>query len=234
LTEEWSNSYMGGYYFVSFTRMIKVKLASIMLLCSVFTLAQKIDGNTISNIYSVPNVKAEELFSKLHFAVALIYQDANQVIKYSDSKKRMLLKATALVPVLDAYKLMNPNDTSLSDYIDYRHNYTLIIDVKDGKYRTELRYQDGSYTDAQLIEYKLPFPAKMDFTPTDLEAVLKKAEKDMSQEYYMMTSRKKKEIYIQSQPRVIKEYQQTLIDYATLFFQSLYKEVLKEVAPEDW
>jgi len=56
----------------------------------------------------------------------------------------------------------------------------------------------------------------------------------MSQEYYMMTSRKKKEIYIQSQPRVIKEYQQTLIDYATLFFQSLYKEVLKEVAPEDW
>jgi len=49
-----------------------------------------------------------------------------------------------------------------------------------------------------------------------------------------MTSRKKKEVYIQSQPRVIKEYQQTLIDYAILFFQSLYKEVLKGVAPEDW
>jgi hypothetical protein len=77
--------------------------------------------------------------------------------------KRIVVKALALVPVLDAYKLMNPNVAELSDYIDYSHNYTLIIKVKDGKYWLKMSYQDGKYSDAQLTEYKLPFAAKMDF-----------------------------------------------------------------------
>jgi len=206
----------------------------MLLLSCGFLQAQKIEGNTISQIYEVRGLQSKALFSKIHFAVSLIYQDVHQVIKYSDSNKRMVLKAVALIPVLDAYKLMNPNNTSLSDYIDYTHDYTSIIEVKDEKYRIELRYQEGSYTDAQLTKYKLPFPAKMDFNSTDLEAVIRKATEEMSQEYYVMTSRKKKELFIQSQPRVVKEYQQTLVDYALLFFQTLYKEVLEDVTPEDW
>jgi len=206
----------------------------MLLLSCGFLQAQKIEGNTISQIYEVRGLQSKALFSKIHFAVSLIYQDVHQVIKYSDSNKRMVLKAVALIPVLDAYKLMNPNNTSLSDYIDYTHDYTSIIEVKDEKYRIELRYQEGSYTDAQLTKYKLPFPAKMDFNSTDLEAVIRKATEEMSQEFYVMTSRKKKELFIQSQPRVFKEYQQTLVDYALLFFQTLYKEVLEDVTPEDW
>ena len=206
----------------------------MLLLSCGFLQAQKIEGNTISQIYEVRGLQSKALFSKIHFAVSLIYQDVHQVIKYSDSNKRMVLKAVALIPVLDAYKLMNPNNTSLSDYIDYTHDYTSIIEVKDEKYRIELRYQEGSYTDAQLTKYKLPFPAKMDFNSTDLEAVIRKANEEMSQEFYVMTSRKKKELFIQSQPRVVKEYQQTLVDYALLFFQTLYKEVLEDVTPEDW
>jgi len=206
----------------------------MLLLSCGFLQAQKIEGNTISQIYEVRGLQSKALFSKIHFAVSLIYQDVHQVIKYSDSNKRMVLKAVALIPVLDAYKLMNPNNTSLSDYIDYNHDYTSIIEVKDEKYRIELRYQEGSYTDAQLTKYKLPFPAKMDFNSTDLEAVIRKATEEMSQEYYVMTSRKKKELFIQSQPRVVKEYQQTLVDYALLLFQTLYKEVLEDVTPEDW
>ena len=61
---------------------------------------------------------------------------------------RIIVKAMSLFPVLDAYKLMNPSNTELTDYIDYNHNYTAIIEVKDEKYRIKLTYQNGKYSDS--------------------------------------------------------------------------------------
>ena len=197
--------------------------------------SQTIVENKIYKIYKVPNLSAEDLFTEIHFALSLLYQDSNDVIKYlNESTKKIVVKAKALVPVLDAYKLMNPNESVLSDYLDYSHNYTLIIEVKDEKYRIELTYQNGKYTDSNLTEYKLPFSARMDFTSEDVEQILQKARIEMSQDIYLMTSRRKKEIYIQSQPKVIKEYQQTLIDYATIFFQSLFKQIYDDINEKEW
>ena len=197
--------------------------------------SQTIEENKIYQIYNVPNLSSEDLFIKIHFALSLLYQDSEDVIKYlNKNTKKIVIKAQALVPVLDAYKLMNPNETVLSDYVDYSHNYTLIIEVKDERYRIELTYQNGKYTDSSLTEYKLPFSARMDFAAEDIQEILQKARIEMSQDVYLMTSRRKKEIYIQSQPRVLKEYQQTLIDYATIYFQSIYKEVLKDNDQDNW
>ena len=197
--------------------------------------SQTIMENKIYQIYNVPNLSSEDLFTEIHFALSLLYQDSEDVIKYiNENTKKIVVKAQALVPVLDAYKLMNPNETVLSDYIDYSHNYTLIIEVKDEKYRVELIYQNGKYTDSSLTEYKLPFSARMDFTAEDIQEILQKARIEMSQDIYLMTSRRKKEIYIQSQPKVVKEYQQTLIDYATIFFQSLYKQIYDDINQKEW
>ena len=197
--------------------------------------SQTIEENKIYQIYNVPNLSSEDLFTKIHFALSLLYQDSEDVIKYlNKNTKKIVIKAQALVPVLDAYKLMNPNETVLSDYVDYSHNYTLIIEVKDQRYRVELTYQNGKYTDSSLTEYKLPFSARMDFAAEDIQEILQKARIEMSQDVYLMTSRRKKEIYIQSQPKVVKEYQQTLIDYATIFFQSLYKQIYDDVNQKEW
>ena len=197
--------------------------------------SQTIEGNKISQVYEVRGIDAKQIFSKLNYAIALIYQDATDVIKYKDDQsKSLIIKALALVPVLDAYKLMNPNNSELTDYIDYSHNYTVIIKAKDEKYRIQMIYQDGKYSDSQSTEYKLPFSAKMDFKMNEMEEIMEKAREEMDQEYYDMTSRKKKEIYILSQPKVVREYQQTLKDYSTLFFQSIYKNVLDEIKDEDW
>ena len=197
--------------------------------------SQTIEENKIYQIYNVPNLSSEDLFTKIHFALSLLYQDSEDVIKYlNKNTKKIVIKAQALVPVLDAYKLMNPNETVLSDYVDYSHNYTLIIEVKDQRYRVELTYQNGKYTDSSLTEYKLPFSARMDFTAEDIQEILQKARIEMSQDIYLMTSRRKKEIYIQSQPKVVKEYQQTLIDYATIFFQSLYKQIYDDINQKEW
>ena len=197
--------------------------------------SQTIEENKIYQIYQVPNLSAEDLFTEIHFALSLLYQDSDDVIKYiNENTNKIVVKAQALVPVLDAYKLMNPNETVLTDYVDYSHNYTVIIQVKDERYRIELIYQNGKYTDPNLTEYKLPFSARMDFEAKDLEEILQKARIEMSQDIYLMTSRKKKEIYIQSQPKVVKEYQQTLIDYATIFFQSLYKQLYDDINQKEW
>ena len=215
--------------------MRKLVIVIFFLLFRYPLYSQTIVENKIYNIYKVPNISAEDLFTEIHFALSLLYQDSNDVIKYlNESTKKIVVKAKALVPVLDAYKLMNPNESILSDYLDYSHNYTLVIEVKDEKYRIELTYQNGKYTDSNLTEYKLPFSARMDFTSEDVEQILQKARIEMSQDIYLMTSRRKKEIYIQSQPKVVKEYQQTLIDYATIFFQSLFKQIYEYINEKEW
>ena len=215
--------------------MRKLVIVIFFLLIRYSLYSQTIMENKIYQIYNVPNLSSEDIFTEIHFALSLLYQDSEDVIKYiNGNTKKIVVKAQALVPVLDAYKLMNPNETVLSDYIDYSHNYTLIIEVKDEKYRVELIYQNGKYTDSSLTEYKLPFSARMDFTAEDIQEILQKARIEMSQDIYLMTSRRKKEIYIQSQPKVVKEYQQTLIDYATIFFQSLYKQIYDDVNQKEW
>lgn len=215
--------------------MRKLVIVIFFLLIRYSLYSQTIMENKIYQIYNVPNLSSEDLFTEIHFALSLLYQDSEDVIKYiNKNTKKIVVKAQALVPVLDAYKLMNPNETVLSDYIDYSHNYTLIIEVKDEKYRVELIYQNGKYTDSSLTEYKLPFSARMDFTAEDIQEILQKARIEMSQDIYLMTSRRKKEIYIQSQPKVVKEYQQTLIDYATIFFQSLYKQIYDDINQKEW
>ena len=215
--------------------MRKLVIVIFFLLIRYPLYSQTIMENKIYKIYNVPNLSSEDIFTEIHFALSLLYQDSEDVIKYiNGNTKKIVVKAQALVPVLDAYKLMNPNETVLSDYIDYSHNYTLIIEVKDEKYRVELIYQNGKYTDSSLTEYKLPFSARMDFTAEDIQEILQKARIEMSQDIYLMTSRRKKEIYIQSQPKVVKEYQQTLIDYATIFFQSLYKQIYDDINQKEW
>jgi hypothetical protein len=215
--------------------MKKIKFYLLLALISTSLFSQKIEGNKISEVYEVRGADAKQVFSKLNYAIALIYQDADDVIKFKDDEsKRMVIKALALVPVLDAYKLMNPNNSDLTDYIDYSHNYTLIIEARDEKYRIQMIYEDGKYSDSQFTEYKLPFSAKMDFKNDELEKIMDKARIEMDQEFYDMTSKKKKEIYILSQPKVVRKYQQTLKDYSTLFFQSIYKKVLDDIKNEDW
>lgn len=215
--------------------MKKIQFYILFSLICTSLFSQKIEGNKISQVYEVRGMDSKQIFLKLNYAIALIYQDAADVIKFKDDKSnRLIIKALALVPVLDAYKLMNPNNSELTDYIDYSHNYTVIIEARDEKYRIQMIYDNGKYSDSQLTEYKLPFSAKMDYDNSELEVIMDKARKEMDQDYYDMTSRKKKEIYILSQPKVIRKYQQTLRDYSTLFFQSIYKRVIDDLKQDDW
>ena len=207
----------------------------LLFLVSVNSFSQEIDGNKASQIYEVRGLAAAQVFSKINFAIALIYQNANDVIVFNDpDSKRIVIKAMAMVPVINSYKLINPKDPSLLDYVDYNHDYTIILEARDDKFRIEMQYQDGKYYDSDGTDFKLPFPAKMDFLASDLERFKQKAIEEMNQDYFESTSKKKKELYIQSQPRVINNYQKTLNEYATILFQSIYKKILDDLNEDEW
>ena len=207
----------------------------LLFLVSVKSFSQEIDGNKVSQIYEVRGLTATQVFSKINFAIALIYQNANDVIVFNDpDSKRIVIKAMAMVPVINSYKLINPKDPSLLDYVDYNHDYTIILEARDDKFRIEMQYQDGKYYDSDGTDFKLPFPAKMDFLASDLERFKQKAIEEMNQDYFESTSKKKKELYIQSQPRVINNYQKTLKEYATILFQSIYKKILDDLNKDEW
>ena len=207
----------------------------LLFLVSVNSFSQEIDGNKASQIYEVRGLAAAQVFSKINFAIALIYQNANDVIVFNDpDSKRIVIKAMAMVPVINSYKLINPKDPNLLDYVDYNHDYTIILEARDDKFRIEMQYQDGKYYDSDGTDFKLPFPAKMDFLAADLERFKQKAIEEMNQDYFESTSKKKKELYIQSQPRVINNYQKTLKEYATILFQSIYKKILEDLNEEEW
>ena len=214
--------------------MNKILIGLLFLTTTVFY-GQEIERNKISQVFTFPGVDAATLFSKLNFAVALTFQNGQEVIKYKDEKaKRLIVKAYALIPVLDAYKLMNPKNTELSDYINYTHDYTVIIEAKEGRYRLQMIYEDGRYSEDQFTEYKLPFPALMDFTSDDINELLEKATEEMKQDYYSLTSRKKKELYIQSQARVARQYQQNLREFSGILFQTLYNKIKEDINQKDW
>ena len=44
--------------------------------------SQTIMENKIYKIYKVPNLSSEDLFTEIHFALSLLYQDSDDVIKY--------------------------------------------------------------------------------------------------------------------------------------------------------
>ena len=207
----------------------------LLFLVSVKSFSQEIDGNKALQIYEVRGLSAAQVFSKINFALALIYQNANDAIVFNDlDSKRIVIKAMAIVPVINSYKLINPKDPSLLDYVDYNHDYTIILEARDDKFRIEMQYQDGKYYDSDGTDFKLPFPAKMDFLAADLERFKQKAIEEMNQDYFESTSKKKKELYIQSQPRVINNYQKTLKEYATILFQSIYKKILDDLNEDEW
>ena len=207
----------------------------LLFLVSVNSFSQEIDGNKALQIYEVRGLSAAQVFSKINFALALIYQNANDAIVFNDlDSKRIVIKAMAIVPVINSYKLINPKDPSLLDYVDYNHDYTIILEARDDKFRIEMQYQDGKYYDSDGTDFKLLFPAKMDFLAADLERFKQKAIEEMNQDYFESISKKKKKLYIQSQPRVINNYQKTLKEYATILFQSIYKKILDDLNEDEW
>ena len=67
--------------------MRKLIIVIFFLLIRYSLYSQTIMENKIYQIYNVPNLSSEDIFTEIHFALSLLYQDSEDVIKYIRWKK---------------------------------------------------------------------------------------------------------------------------------------------------
>ena len=70
------------------------KLLLLLILIPFNSFSQEINGSSISIVYNLEGADGKELFSRLNYAVANIFNSANDVIQMSDeNSNKMVVKA---------------------------------------------------------------------------------------------------------------------------------------------
>ena len=219
------------------------KLLVLLILIPFHSFSQEINGSSISIVYNVEGVDAKELFSRLNYAVANIFNSANDVIQMSDeNSNKMVVKALTEIAVKNNNKIIYPKNKYIPEVIVYNHNYTLNIAARDGRYRLELRYLTGKrYVDPApslgiMGGYvDLDFPPLMDYSQEDINETKNYFVKKFMDKNYNLISRKKKQILIDNVPAVLDNYQNILKGQAISIFERIHKEVQEaSVNNDDW
>ena len=65
--------------------MKKLILLFLLLIVPLLNYGQKYGRTTVSNVYEVENVNASDLFSRINFVIANMYNSANDVIQLNDA-----------------------------------------------------------------------------------------------------------------------------------------------------
>jgi len=73
---------------------LKSTITSVLLVFSLSLFGQKYGRTSVSNVYEVENVNADDLFKRINFVIAYMYNSANDVIQLNDSEsKKLVIKA---------------------------------------------------------------------------------------------------------------------------------------------
>jgi hypothetical protein len=210
------------------------KLLLILLIAPIIGYGQneaKINNNTITLVVVKDGVNSSDLHSRLNYAVANIFNSANDVVQLNDLEgKRIVVKGLAKIDVPNATKAMYKKNKAVPNYIEYDHDIALNIASKDGKYRLQLTYSDGkiwipasAYTVAGWKN--LEYPAKMDYTKDDIDFWISYWKKDMENSNWSLVGKKRRQQYLDFVPEQIQGYQNSLIAYSNNLFNAIVKSV---------
>ena len=219
------------------------KLLTLLLLFPLLGFSQfDINGSRISTVVTEEGVSAQDLHSRLNFAIANIFNSANDVIQLNDTEaNRLVVKGLAKINVPNGSKIMFPKNKMVPSAYEYDHDITLNIASREGRYRIELTYSDGKiwipqsqYVTAQWKE--LEYPAKMDFNQTDIDYWVSYWETQIEEDInWKLIGKKKKALYLSNIPSQIKGYQNSLIEYSKTLFESIQESVSSgETVSDDW
>ena len=67
------------------------KLILLLLIVPLLNYGQKYGRTTVSNVYEVENVNADDLFKRINFVIANMYNSANDVIQLNDAESKKLV-----------------------------------------------------------------------------------------------------------------------------------------------
>lgn len=218
-------------------------LLSLLLLFPLLGFSQfDINGSRISTVVIEEGVSAQDLHSRLNFAIANIFNSANDVIQLNDTEaNRLVVKGLAKINVPNGSKVMFPKSKWVPSTFEYDHDITLNIASREGRYRIELTYSQGKlwvpasqYVSAQWKE--LEYPAKMDFNQTDIDYWVSYWETQITEDKnWNLIGKKKRELYLGNIPNVLNVYQSSLIEYSKTLFESIQNSVSSgETVSDDW
>jgi len=223
--------------------MKKIVFISLLfiLIGSLNSFSQEIDGNSLSNVYQDEGVSASELHSKLNFVISNIYNSANDVIQMNDPEsKKIVIRARADIPLPNHLVFFYPNNKLLSAPELYEHDYTLNIECRDGRYRMEIKYNQGRKFVNASAYYSGGYQDYIyttNMTPSDeyIKSLRPIWSNILESGTYMLIGKKRKMAFLDGIPNQVNEYAEILKKYSLSLFERIDKEVKNtSTKKDDW
>ena len=214
---------------------LKNAITSILLVFSLYVFGQEYGRTTVSNVYEVENVNADDLFKRINFAIANIYNSANDIIQLNDSESKILvIKALGDVFVPNQNKYIYPRKKYMQDDIAWKVNYTLNITARDGRYRMEINYgKINSEIGTYVNKIFSPYEALVKYTDEDIKKVISANQIKYESFDYSFISKKKKQAALDGIPVDLGEVSDNLINYALIVFESVHQNILEIETKDD-
>lgn len=211
-----------------------MKKLLLLILIPLNLSAQQINGTKISQVFNLEGVSAAELHNKINFAIANIFNSANDVIQLNDSQnKKFIVKAVASIPVKNAYKSMYPKVSTIPSIYNYDHPITLNIASRDGRYKITLNYGIATFLTNGTIQESTQEPL-MEFADEYVTSLVEAAKLEFEQPAYKIVGKKKKQAMLDAIPKSAYAYRDALIEYGISLLKKINGEVNSASKEDDW
>ena len=217
-------------------KLLKNIITLIFLFFSLTVVGQKFGRTTVSNVYEVDSVNAGDLFSRINFVLANMYNSVNDVVQFSDlDSKKIVIKALGEVLVPNQNRYLAFENVRVKYASPWNIHYTLNVAVRDGRYRLEINYGVVKSEITQLGEVFCPFKAIVKPTDEDKEDAVINKKDEVNGIGYLLIGKKKKQALLDGIPNDMDKFSDYLIDYAILTFENIHQGVLvSKGVDDDW
>lgn len=209
------------------------KLILVLLIVPFLNYGQKYGRTTVSNVYEVENVNADDLFKRINFVIANMYNSANDVIQLNDTEsKKLVIKGMGDIIIPNQGKHLYPNNKYVQDESVWEVNYTINIAARDGRYRMEINYGKVNSQIGQIGELFASYEALVKPTDEEKQKVISAQQLGFEKVGWVI-SKKKKQRVLDAIPFDMDKVSDNLISYAFIVFESVHQKILESESKDD-
>ena len=213
-----------------------MKYLLILFLATNITYGQQVDTNEISIIKNIEGLNANQIFSRLNLVIDNVFNSSDDIIQLNDPiLNKIVIRANAEIPVPNQNKIMYPNAIiEYPDEIMYLHRYTFNVSCKDGRYKMKINFNRGEFLGKTKSNPKSPYLAIMRPTSGFIAEQVYFWKNEVKTKDWILISKKKKQLLIESIPSHIKDYSKNLENYGKNIFKLIHDSILESKYEDDW
>ncbi len=213
-----------------------MKYLLILFLATYIGYGQQVDTNEISIVKKIDGLNANQIFSRLNFIIDNIFKSPDDIIQFNDPKlNKIIIKANTEIPVPNQNKIMYPNAIiEYPDEIMYLHRYTFNVSCRDGRYKMTINFNRGEFPGKTKSNPQSPYLAIMRPTSGFIAEQVYFWKNEVKTKDWILISKKKKQLLIESIPSHIKDYSKNLENYGKYIFNLIHENMLESKYEDDW